>query len=265
LPEGDTIHKLAATLAPELHGAVVRALRLKRLSADILIGRRITGLTSAGKHLLMGFDNGLVLRSHLGLYGSWHRYAPGEQWRRPARQASIVLDTGDRIYVCFNAREVEILREGGYRLGDGRHRLGPDLTRERPEAGVLYRRARELLEPDAPLVDVLLDQRVASGIGNVYKSEILFLERQPPLRPLADTPERALAGLYERAGDLLRSNLRTGRRVTRSVRDGRGDLWVYGRAGRSCLQCGCRLRCERLGVGMRSTYWCPGCQARGPG
>lgn len=260
MPEGDTVHKLAALLAPELCGETVRDLRIRRLSADALVGRRIVSLTSEGKHLLMGFDNMLVLRSHLGLYGSWHRYRTGERWRKPARQAAIQLLSGERVYVCFNAREVEILEAGGFRLADERRRLGPDLTRERPEPESLHGRALALLALDSPLVDVLLDQRVASGIGNVYKSEVLFLERQSPLRLLGATPARVLGALYARAGDLLRRNLHGGPRVTRLVGDGRGDLWVYGRAGRPCFRCGGAVRRQRLGVDLRPTYWCPRCQ-----
>lgn len=260
MPEGDTIHKLATALAPELCGALVRDLRLRRLSAEPLIGCRIASLTSEGKHLFLSFDNGLVLRSHLGLHGSWHRYGTGEPWLKPARQASIRLVTGDWVYVCFNAREVEILRAAGYRLADERRRLGPDLTRGQPEPALLCARARELLAPETPLVDVLLDQRVAAGIGNVYKSEVLFIEGQAPLRPLESTPSAVLGSLYARAGGLLRRNLNNGPRVTRFVGDGRGDLWVYGRARRPCFRCGAQLRLDRLGTDLRTTYWCPNCQ-----
>ncbi len=262
MPEGDTIHKLASALAPELRGTLVTDLRLRRLSAEALIGHRIQSLTSEGKHLFMGFDNALVLRSHLGLYGSWHRYLVGERWRKPVRQAWIRLETRERVYVCFNAREVEILRAEGYRFADERRRIGPDLIRDRPERGLLYARACAMLHPETPLVDVLLDQRVAAGIGNVYKSEVLFLEQQAPLRPLASTSAKVLECLYTRAGDLLRANLHNGPRATRFVGDGRGDLWVYGRAKRPCFRCAEPVRLDRLGRDLRSTYWCQRCQAR---
>lgn len=260
MPEGDTIYKLAAALEPELCGVQVRNLRLRGLCADALVGHRISGMSSEGKHLLIGFDNGFVLRSHLGLYGSWHRYRHGETWRKPARHASILLETEDLTYVCFHAREVKVLRSRGYHLADARRRLGPDLIRENPDAALLYERASELLTPETPLVDVLLDQRVAAGIGNVYKSEILFLESEPPLRQLGATPAGVLGNLYARAADLLRLNLNGGPRVTRFATDRRGDLWVYGRAQRPCLRCGASIRRARLGIDLRSTYWCPCCQ-----
>jgi endonuclease-8 len=260
VPEGDTVNKLAAALAPRLRGAEVRDLRLRRLSAASLVGRRILDVWSRGKHLFIELDNGQVLRSHLGMYGSWHRYPSGAPWRKPARQASIVLETGEELLVCFNAREVEILSVEGYRLVDVQRRLGPDLTRERTDSALIARRATALVEPGALLVDLLLDQRVACGIGNVYKCEVLFLAGQPPRRTFAETPPEMLASLYDLAGELLRKNLGGGPRVTRSTGNGRGVLWVYGRADLPCFRCGSRIRRERLGVNPRTTYWCPVCQ-----
>jgi endonuclease-8 len=147
MPEGDTIHKLAAALQPELQGGVLSRARLKRLDGRCLEGHAINGVSSRGKHLLIELDNGLVLRSHLGMYGAWHRYRPAEPWQKPAWQASMVLQVEEQLFVCFNAKEVEILRARGYRLVDARQRLGPDLICDRPDAAVLARRARELLVP----------------------------------------------------------------------------------------------------------------------
>ena len=262
MPEGDTVRKLAAVLTPHLEGAVVRHLRLRGVNPDPLAGQKIRSVFSKGKHLFFLFDNDLLLRSHLGLYGSWHIYGIGERWRKPERNASIVLETQSRVFVCFNAREIEILRARGFRLNDELARLGPDLTCAVPDGPRLARRARELLEPTSLLVDLLLDQRVASGIGNVYKSEVLFLASQHPARLLADTPDKVIVGLFQQASDLLRHNLDTGSRVTRFADDGLGDLWVYGRAGHPCFRCGAVLRRDVLGGNPRSTYWCPRCQGR---
>ncbi len=260
MPEGDTIHKIAAVLAPRLCGQTVNAVHLKKVSSQALTGRRVLDVASKGKHLFIAFDNGLVLRSHLGMYGSWHRYAAGEPWRKPARCASIVLEVGACLYVCFSAREVELLASGGYRLSDAGHRLGPDLAREAADPRLAVRRAGELLPPCTCLADLLLDQRVACGIGNVYKSEVLFLQGLHPRRTMEDTPLQSLAALYRLAGELLRRNLGGGPRTTRFVRDGRGVLWVYGRSGQPCLRCGAVIRHESIGIHPRSTYWCPDCQ-----
>jgi endonuclease-8 len=253
-------------LAPALCGAALREVHLRGYDASRLAGRRVCAVESRGKHLLICLEGGVVLRSHLGLYGSWHSYAATESWRKPRRQASIIFRTDARLYICFNAREVEILSDRGFRLADRLHRLGPDLAAGTPPLDQVQGRVAELLEPDTPLVDLLLDQRIAAGIGNVYKSEVLFLEGRHPTCPLCALSMRELGALYARARTLLQRNLGGGPRVTRFVADGRGELWVYGRAGLPCLRCGRQIRRERLGSGQRSTYWCPGCQpSRGHG
>jgi endonuclease VIII len=261
MPEGDTVYKLAQALAPELCGCVLDAAAVRGRALERLAGRTVAAVYSRGKHLFVVFDDGLALRSHLGLYGSWHRYRADEPWLKPRRQASVVLRTGGRVYVCFNAREVELLAAHGWRARDVQRRLGPDLTREDPDPGLLRARAEGLLSAQTWLVDLLLDQRVACGIGNVYKSEILFLTRRAPLMRIADLSPGDWSALYGTAARLLRANLGGGGRVTREVSDGRGPLWVYGRAGLPCLDCGGAVRRERLGLNPRSTYWCPACQA----
>lgn len=265
MPEGDTVHKLAAALRIRLCGHITRGLKLKRLDASALVGCKVSNVSSHGKHLFLEFENGLVLRSHLGMYGAWHQYPPTEAWRKPVWQASIVLETDQRVFVCFNAKEVEILPAQGYRLVDARRRLGPDLIQERLAPDVLVGRARALLGPEVPLVDLLLDQRVAAGIGNVYKSEVLFLEGQPPLAPLAATPSPVIVALFRTAAELLRRNLQGGPRVTRPRDDGRGRLWVYGRAALPCLRCGAEIQRRTMGANRRVTYWCPDCQGSSGG
>jgi endonuclease-8 len=264
VPEGDTVRKLAGALAPELVGREIRvslgrAARMRSLPAP----RTVVAVSSKGKHLYISLDDGSVLRSHLGLYGSWHGYAPGEMWLKPRAQASIVIATPDRVLVCFNAREAELLNGAGFRLADQRRRLGVDLAAGPPDAGDVVRRLRSLLAPDTPLADVLLDQRAASGIGNVYKCELLFLGGHHPSMPLGGLADAALAEVYGLAHELLRRNLHGGPRTTRFAGDGRGLLWVYGRSGKPCLRCGASVRRDTLGLRPRATYWCPGCQPAG--
>ncbi len=135
-----------------------------------------------------------------------------------------------------------------------------DLTAGPVDTPAVARRARALLEPEAPLTDVLLDQRVACGIGNVYKSEVLFLRRHLPDSPLGTVDDEALGACYELASELLRSNLGGGRRVTRREGDEAGRLWAYGRGGAPCLRCDGVITYARLGHHHRGTYWCPACQ-----
>ncbi len=219
-----------------------------------LAGRRVAAVRAHGKLLRIELDDGRALRCHLGLNGSWHRYRAGEPWKRSARAAGLVLETSDETFVCFRPRDVRVVR------GAGPGPVGPDLLAPGTDPGRLPARARALCPPEAPVADVLLEQRVASGVGNVYKSEILFLERVAPDRPLARVPDRVLCSLFARARELLRRNLGPGPRTTRFDPDGRGRLWVYGRRGRPCFRCGEPVRSARIGRHLRITFWCPRCQ-----
>jgi endonuclease-8 len=266
VPEGDTVHRVAARLGHELAGEVLRDGRLRHRPDARFAGRRVGSVYAHGKHLFLSFDDGTVLRSHLGMWGEWHRYPPGAPWRKPARQAVIRLDTAAATFVCFNAREAELLRSGGVRERHVHARLGDDLAADaEPRWDRAVACARDVLEADAIAADVLLDQRPVSGIGNVYKSEVLFLERVHPGRPLADLADADLLRLWGTARDLLRRNLGEGPRVTRFEGEGKGRLWVYGRPGRPCRRCAAAVSHARMGRDLRSTYWCGGCQPGAPG
>jgi endonuclease-8 len=262
MPEGDTIHKIANWLAPRLRERTLESVRAADPAVSRLCsGRRVSGVRALGKHLFIDLDNDKALRSHLGMYGSWHFYARGDEWRKPRRQASLVMETADVTFVCFNAREVEVVSSPSVRDRIIDSRLGPDLISEEPDPGYLVRRARQIMEPDDPLADVLLDQRVSSGIGNVYKSEVLFIERWLPQTRLQAISDRALASCFTTASDLLRRNLGGGKRVTRFEKDSAGRLWAYGRTGLPCLRCeNGRIEAKRLGRHHRGTFWCPTCQ-----
>ena len=262
MPEGDTIHKIANFLAPRLAGRIVTDVRLADgRAAGRCSGCRVRDVVARGKHLFIEFDNGYALRTHLGMHGSWHRYPPGEDWQRPRSQLSLALATRDWDYVCFNAKEVELVKLPSVRERIVHGRLGPDLIADDIDPTYLARRARELLDDNALLADALLDQRVACGIGNVYKSELLFLQRLAPCTRLANVDDQTLGTCFEIAAGLLRRNLGGGRRVTRFERDSAGSLWVYGRAGQPCLNCGTPILSRRMGRHQRGTYWCPVCQA----
>jgi endonuclease-8 len=263
MPEGDTIHKLAMYLAPRLEGRTVSRLRAAGDPAaeSLCTGQRFRRVCATGKHLLIELDNGWVLRSHLGMYGSWHRYREGETWRKPPRQASLEIATEGEVYVCFNAKEVELVEAASVRRRILGSRLGPDLVEPDVDLSRVLRRAREIPASDWPIADLLLDQRVAAGIGNVYKSEVLFIEGVLPLTPAAALGNSQLNCLYATASNLLKRNLGGGPRTTRFQCDGAGRLWVYGRSGLPCLRCDGRVTSARLGKDHRSTFWCEGCQS----
>lgn len=265
MPEGDTIHKVAAAMRPRLRDATLADVWARDLDLSRLRGARVLDVDALGKHLVISLEGDRSLRSHLGMHGSWHRYPVGKPWKRPRRQASLMLATAQDEFVCFNAKEVECLRTAGIRNANFVARLGPDLIADTPAPALLVARTREVGDPDQLLADVMLDQRLACGVGNVYKSEVLFLERCNPWTPLSEISDEQLLKLWTLAAKLLRANLHGGRRVTRDIEDGRGRLWVYGRSGQSCLRCGrTRIAAKRMGVNHRSTYWCPRCQPQTP-
>lgn len=261
MPEGDTIHKVAAAMAPELEGRELQGGRLREVPGAPFAGRVVSGLSVHGKHLFIELDGVEVLRVHLGMTGSWHRYAPGERWTRPARQASVVLETAADVFVCFNAKEVVLMRARGARHKDLGARLGPDLLGNDPDYAEILRRARAR-PASLPAVDLLLDQSISSGIGNVYKSEVLFMHRVHPETPVEALDDATVVAMFRTAAGLLRQNLGGGSRVTRFPRDRAGRLWVYNRAGKPCLECDTPVVHTRSGRHQRGTWHCPACQRK---
>lgn len=263
MPEGDTVHKLARYLAQRLCGQTLTDAYLRDHPGYTPADRGVTAVRAHGKHLFIELDDGHILRCHLGMTGSWHHYRAGQPWAKPERQAALVLRVAQEVYVCFNPLQTEVLRAGapGRRvLGTA---LGPDLLAPDPPFADLPARARRLLRAATPLADVLLDQRVAAGIGNVYKSEVLFLQGLDPRRPLGQTSDAQLVALYGKAAELLRANLGPGPRTTRRLAQAGALLWVYGRKDMPCLRCASPIAQARLGRHLRSTYWCPICQPAG--
>ena len=262
MPEGDTIHKIAAFMAPKLTGETLKSARVGTSSPLTgFDGARIQRVEARGKHLWIGLDNGTGIRSHLGMHGSWHVYGPDEPWQRPERQASIVLDAAQKRWVCFNAKEVEIVDTPGIRERLLDKRLGPDLIADEISPELIVARAREFDDGDALLIDTLLDQRVASGIGNVYKSEVMFIRRVEPTRMTHASSDAEIAECFATAAKLLKDNLGGGKRVTRRAPDQAGIKWVYGRTGMPCHECDTPIRSQRMGHHHRGTYWCPRCQS----
>lgn len=259
MPEGDTLHRVAGRLRPALAGRTLTRVELRRARGERpRPGDRVEGVEAQGKHLLVHLASGLTLRTHLRMTGSWHLYRTGEPWRRPAGQARVVLevDSGWQA-VCFAAPDVETYRRGA--PGPGSRaiaELGPDLCRPDADLDAVLERL-SAVPPETGVGEALLDQRVAAGIGNVYKSEVCFACGVDPFTPLGELDEPARRRLYRTAHRLLRANLGSGPRRTHP-----GGLAVYGKPGRSCPRCGTAIKVRRQGAHARATYWCPGCQAR---
>jgi endonuclease VIII len=249
VPEGDTIWRTAAALRPRLTGHRVH--RAEPAALKRVEGTTVTGVDAIGKHLLVRFDNGLSLHTHMRMTGAWHLYRPGEAWRRPARLARAVIEVEGTVAVLFNAPLVALKRTDR----EGLTHLGPDLLGDDFEAARVVHRARSL-PASVPIGELLLDQRVAAGIGNVYKCETLWWLRLDPWAPQESLTDAQLTEVFAVARDALRSNLGTFER--RFPGYGRGA--VHGRGGRPCRRCGTPIRVRAQGEQARLTYWCPGCQ-----
>jgi endonuclease-8 len=264
VPEGDTIYKTAAALRPILVGQTVIAARARTPGPAIerVVGSQVAAVEPLGKHLLIRFSNGLTLHTHLRMAGAWHRYAPGERWKLPDWKARVVLEIPGHVLVCFNAPVAELMPDRAVELHPAIQSLGPDLLDDAFDAADAHHRLSA--RPTTPIADALLDQRALAGIGNVFKSEILFLEHVNPWTPVAALDPDALRRVVDRAAALLRHNATVpggGRVTTAGDRHAGGNrLWVYGRARRACLRCGTPVRMARQGELNRLTYWCPRCQ-----
>jgi endonuclease-8 len=255
MPEGDTIHRTAATLRTVLEGRVLERFEAPRVRGrSPAAGSRIEAVEARGKHLLIRFGDGSVLHSHMRMTGSWHTYRTGERWRRHAARARVVIQTPSSVAVCFDAPVIELLDERGVARHPQLRALGPDLCVPEPDIEGALRRL-DALDPSIPIGVALLDQRVASGVGNVYRSEALWASSLEPSRPIADVDPELRRALLVAAARMLRANLRGWRRETVP-----GGLAVYDRAGRPCRHCGTPILTRRLGDQARSVWWCPACQ-----
>lgn len=266
MPEGDTIVRTAEVLRAVLVGRRITTARAQaqpglRRVPDLtrVVGASVGSVQAHGKHLLIGFDNGLTLRSHLRMSGSWHRYRPGERWRRPMREASAVLETAESVVVAFNTPVVELLTDADLRRSRALTELGPDLLAREFDGREAVRRLRE--RGAEQLGNALLDQRAVAGIGNVIKSEVAFVERLDPWARVAAFEDGELEAALATARRLLLANTRGGARVTTGSGARGQGLWVYGRARRPCRRCGTLIQSGRQGELARLTYWCPRCQA----
>jgi len=269
VPEGDTLFRTAAGLRPYLVGRTVTAARAAGPGPvpqlDRIVGHEIRAVDALGKNLLIRFDNGLEIRTHLRMTGTWHRYRPGERWRRPPARARLVLEVPGAVAVCFDAPVVELLEQRAEMVHPALGKLGPDLLDPAFDATEATRRLRDPSRAQTTIAEALVDQRALAGVGNVYKSETLWLERVSPFARVRELDDATLGRLVETTRRLLLVNAtRTygpERVTTAGDRGAPGPLYVYGRTGRPCRRCGGPIASARQGGGLpRTTYWCPSCQ-----
>lgn len=214
-----------------------------RAAAERLVerldGRRLESVEAIGKNLLLSFEGGLVLRSHLRMTGRWRVGRTGARW---VGRPWLLLRAGGHEAVLWNGPVLELSSRTT-------RRLGPDiLGRPSDLARMVENLRRE--HPSRQIGDALLDQRVVAGIGNLWKAESLWRAELSPWLRLADATDEELERVLGEAARLMRGSLETGRE----------QRAIYRRAGRPCPRCGTPIRSRGQGDDNRTAYWCPRCQ-----
>ena len=275
MPEGDTIFRTARNLGRALEGKPVTAFRstfpwLTRFNDDTpLAGQTIDKVEARGKWLLVHFSGGGILASHLLMNGRWHIYRRGERWQLAHIHMRIVIENeqyqaiGFRVPVARMHTEQSLDRDLRVAVPEN------DLLRKEFDAAAALERLRS--RPDAAIADALLDQSVLAGVGNVFKSEICFVNGLNPFRAVGTLTRDEAAAAIACAQKLLRANVledsgdtivtyRGQQRRTTHASDPSQSLWVYGRNGEPCRRCGEPIRRRIQGADARVTFWCPQCQ-----
>jgi endonuclease-8 len=257
MPEGDSLARTAAGLRPFLVGRIVTAARARLPGPQIerVVGASVTAVDSVGKNLLIRFDNGLEIRTHLRMNGTWHRYRPGERWQRAPARARLVLEVPGAVAVCFDAPTIELFERRAEGLHPALSRLGPDLLAPDFDAAEAHRRLRHPSRMNLAIADALLDQTALAGIGNIWKNETLYAERVSPFALVAQVDDATVDRLIATAR----------RKLLASVASRLERPQVYRRAGRPCRRCGMLIRSVQQGAELpRTTYWCASCQGGEP-
>jgi endonuclease VIII len=242
MPEGDSLHRAARRLQVLVGEQVAVETPHPRAAAqrvaERLDGRRLLAVEAVGKNLLLRFEGGLVLRSHLRMTGRWQVRERGQ-----ARRGTpwLVLAGREREAVLWNGPVLELTARGT-------RRLGPDILADPPDLEAMAANLRRE-HPSRELGDALLDQRLVAGIGNVWKAESLWRAKVSPWLPLGDVSDAELERVLGEAAALMRASV-----------EGKVVRAVYRKAGRPCPRCGDRVRSRGQGDDNRTAYWCPGCQ-----
>src|SRR5436190_278190 len=245
MPEGDALHRAARRLQVLVGEQVAVETPHPQAAAgrfaERLDGRRLESVEALGKNLLLSFEGGLVLRSHLRMRGRW-QVRPREDGRaRRDGKPWLLLRSPSHEAILWNGPVLELTARGA-------RRLGPDILAEPPDLAAMVANLRRE-HPSRELGDALLDQRLVAGIGNVWKAESLWQAQVSPWHRLGDVSEADLERVLGEAARLMRASV-----------EGRDERRIYRRAGRLCPRCGAPIRSRGQGDDNRTTYWCPGCQ-----
>ena len=259
MPEGDTVWLTAHRLHQALAGRVltVSDFRVPALATVDLRGRRVAEVLARGKHLLTRLEDDLTVHSHLRMDGSWYLSRAGVRPRRhPEHMIRALLGNAEWTATGYRVHDLAVVTRAGEERFVGH--LGPDLLGPDwdPDRAV----ANLAAVPEQPIGEALLDQRHLAGIGNMYKCEVLFVERVNPWTPVAQVAD--LARMVRTSYRLLRANRDHPEQSTTGYLDRGREHWVYSRGGEPCLRCRTPIRRGEQGrpPQARVTYWCPHCQ-----
>jgi endonuclease-8 len=262
MPEGDTVWLAGERMREALAGRVLTTsdFRVPQLATTDLTGRQVLDVVPRGKHLLTRLEGGLTLHTHFRMDGTWHLYRPHARWTGGAEwQVRLVLGNAEWTAVGYRLPVVELLETADEERVVGH--LGPDVLGPDWDLDEAVRRLRA--DPAREIGMALLDQRNLAGLGNLYRTEVLFLRGLTPWVVVADVPD--LPKLVETGRRLMTANRGHWEQTTTgSLRRGE-DHWVFERAGRPCRRCGTRIASAEQGEApyARLSYWCPRCQ-QGP-
>lgn len=274
MPEGDTIFRAARTLNKALAGLIVTRFEtvlpyLARVHHDTPVTRRtIEAVGSHGKWIEMQFSGDLILLTHMLMSGSWHIYRKSEKWKRRGDDMRIVIGTDVYEAVAFKVPVAEFHTAASLARRPGFSRLGEDVLASEFDEHAAAEQLRSA--PELEVGEALLRQSLMAGVGNVFKSEIAFACRVNPFRTVASLADveveclvrtarkQLLANVTEQSGDRIVTY--TGFRRTTGRANPAERLWVYGRYGEPCRNCGTPIRRLKQGPSARVTFWCPSCQ-----
>jgi endonuclease-8 len=269
MPEGDTLHAHARSIDRALGGQTLLRAESTRVDLSRFAGQRLIGATAQGKHLLVEFESGHVLRTHLRMHGVIR--VRGEGYRGPITNPHVrwLLSSDRASALCLDAPSIELTHKELLASHPVLSRLGPDLLGAELDAAEIV--ARLSRDPERVIGSALMDQELLAGIGNVYKSEVLFITETSPFARVMDLPQAQLLRIIETARELMRRNLSAvsgspgipgGGLSRRTTPRGRisSPYWVYERSGELCMRCGERVAMQRQDPLARSTYYCTGCQ-----
>jgi endonuclease-8 len=268
VPEGHTVHRLAAEYARLLGGRPVRVSSPQgpfAASAALLDGSVLEHTEAHGKHLFLGFPGERSLHIHLGLYGKV-QLAPGPA-PAPVGQVRLRLEGEAGFADLRGPHRCELLSEAGKK--EIQDRLGPDPLRADADPNLAWRR---ISASGRTIAALLMEQQVLAGAGNVYRAEVLFRQGIDPLRRGRDLSGEEWDAIWHDLVQLMREGVRLGRIDTvrpehtpeamgrpPRVDDHGGEVYVYRRAGLPCHVCGGPVSAAEHAA--RNLFWCPTCQS----